>query len=156
MLGMLLVLAGVTAGDGGLPRCEPDVCLPLKYVDAARVARKLTAALGRGNAVVYSEQRTNRILVWGSAETARRAREIIRRLDVNNDGCLYIVALKKVDAARAVRGLRIGLRLLKLLGDEREVHVTADERANAVILSAGEGQAAAIKQLLRWVDGLGR
>jgi type II secretory pathway component GspD/PulD (secretin) len=158
----VLTLAGVAAGGlnsaTGAARqpvaVAQAVCFPLRYADAARVARKLTAALGRGNdAVVYADERTSRVFVVAGAATVRRATEVVRRLDVKTDCCLHVVPLKNADAAWAARGLRA---ILPLLGDDQEVHITADKGANAVIISAGEERAAALKKLLRWLDGRGR
>jgi type II secretory pathway component GspD/PulD (secretin) len=161
MLGMVLLLASVVAGDDGQqvgPGRQPvvvqAVCFSLCYADAGRVARKLTAALGRGNDIVfYADERTNRVFIVAGAVTVRRATEIARRLDVKTDCCLHFVPLKNADAGWAARVMRAALHLL---GDDQEVHVTADERANTVIISAGEEKAEAIKKLLRWLDGQGR
>jgi type II secretory pathway component GspD/PulD (secretin) len=164
MTALVLMLAGVAAADGGMRigagsqpvKVAPDVCLPLRYTDAGRVARKLTAALGRDNdALVYADERTNRVFVVAGAATVRRAREIVRRLDVRTDCCLHVFPLKNADAGWAARGLRAALLLLTLLGDDHEVYVGADKGANAVIISAGEERAAAIRKLLRWLDGQG-
>ncbi len=162
MMALVLLVAGEVVGGNG-QRMEAasqpvvvvqEVCLSLCHANAARVARKLAAALGRGNdAVVYADERTNRVFVVAGAATVRRATEIARRLDVKTDCCLHFVPLKNADAAWAVRGLRAAL---PLLDDDQEVHVTADTRTNAVIISGGEERAEAIKKLLRWLDGQGR
>jgi type II secretory pathway component GspD/PulD (secretin) len=165
MTACVLLLASVVARDNGQqvgPGRQPvvvvqAVCLPLCYTDAASVAKKLTATLGGGNdGIFYADERTNRVVIVAGDVTAKRAAEIVRRLDVKTDCCLHVVPLKNADAAWAAKGMRAALLLLTLLGDDHGVYVTADERANGVIISAGEERAEAIKKLLRWLDGQGR
>lgn len=129
-----------------------EVRLYLCHVDASWAARRLTVALGGGaGAGFWGDKRTNALFFRATPEKARRAWEIIRRLDVPIG--FYIIPLRNADAAVAAQALAVAGPLLTLVSDGREVFVTADVRTNAVIISASEGTAEQLKRALRWLDG---
>ncbi len=144
----------IIRGGGCLFVLHPVLRLYLRHVEARWAARRLAAVLGGGtDADFWADERTNALLIRATPEKARRAREILRRLDVPT--YFYSAPLRNADARVAAAVLAVSRPLLALVSDGREVWVTADVRANAVLISTTEATAEQLRRALRWLDGAG-
>ena len=60
--------------------------------------------------------------------------------------------MKNVDAANVAQTLRLVLKLLTLIGDDRDVHAVAVEPGNMILIQASEEKAQEVRTLLNWLD----
>src|SRR5262245_49443583 len=83
-----------------LPAQSRVTVLPLVHRDAAWAARKLTALPGKNDGVrIFADEATNAVLIRANATNVRRAREVLRWVDVAVE--LHVIRLKHADATGA-------------------------------------------------------
>jgi general secretion pathway protein D len=148
-VGLLIAVQAHTAH----PPQVATVPIQLKHISATRTAKKLTARLGQERAVtILADEESNTVFIRASADNVQQAKKIIRQLDVWRSTCSFIIPLKHADASTTATALQAILALAALLGDESDVHVTADQRANSLVIAASEEAVQKLKLILRQLD----
>jgi type II secretory pathway component GspD/PulD (secretin) len=139
-------------GDRKAPEPAPRfVPVYLYRASAATVAEKLTNRFGN-DATIKFDQPNNIIFIRADANTTRRAKAMIEKLDDRSPSCMRIFYLQHASATDAVAILKVVLTLRELLDNEFSASVFAAERSNAVIISARQSQAEPLLAILRWLD----
>jgi type II secretory pathway component GspD/PulD (secretin) len=156
---VIMSLASPVMADETNPPREYQVTpIPLKSACARKVAKKLEARFHNepGFHITHDEP-TNTVFIGGSLETLQQARALIKRLDVSRPRYIRVVRLKNLNATRNVQRLEAIQRVAQYF--ERELldfHVTADQRANQIIISGSEDEMQAISLFFECFDSLAR
>lgn len=128
---------------------QRTVALQPVRVAAQKVAKKLTTVLGK-DIVVFVHEETETVIIRANGEQIRRAREILKRLDVEKYNC--IVSLKNADAATTARALMAIVALTQFLCVDSEVHVCCVDKGKAILIQSSNEKAAEVIAILRRFD----
>jgi len=120
----------------------------LVHIPADQAAARLTALLDRGTEV-YAEPKSNTLYIRAGAADRERAREYIRRVDVEVEA--RVVVVMAADPNRIVRTSRAVLAFLALLGDDRNAHVVLAGGGQVHVL-ADPDKGRQVKALLQALD----
>jgi type II secretory pathway component GspD/PulD (secretin) len=145
---MLVFFEEVIYGQETKP--QPFVPIRLVQFDALRAAKKLASVFGSEVKIVVDKE-SNTVFLQGNADKIKLAKEILLRLD--EPQCSYVVSLKKTNAVETTKTLKAVLFLFTLLGDDRDVFVSANEKGNSIIIRASEDKAKQIIEMIHWLDG---
>ena len=139
------------------PETPKESFIPLIYLSAENVAKKLPRLLGKDDAVkITFDVPSNRIIIQANAETTQRAEKIIARLDVKVERWIEAVPLKSISAVKAAKSLKIILTLTAISDndDRYSVFASADEKTNSILVFGPADKIRLIKEILQRLDGV--
>ena len=137
-------------GDEMVTRIIPVVNVNARKL--ASVLRQLSDNAGGGHVAPYDE--SNVIMITGRASAVERLAAIVKRVDLQGDIASEVVPLKYA-SARDIVHIVTGLQRSKKISrtSNKNIHIVADERTNAVVVTASLEQRRKVIRLIHRLDG---
>jgi general secretion pathway protein D len=128
--------------------------VPLHYADPNEIKQLFTPLISR-NSVILAYAPTNTLIITDVQSNIKRLMRILRAIDITGVGQqIAIIPVEYADATKLVTLLESiftkGPKARR--GSEKDITFVADERTNAIVLLASEGDADNIRKLIKSLD----
>lgn len=128
--------------------------IPLRYADPDEIKRLFTPLVSKSS-IILAYSPTNTLIITDVQSNISRLMHILKIIDVTGVGQqIAIIPVEYADATKLVNVLTSVFKSTKSRksAPEKDVTFVADERTNAIIVLASEGETENIRQLVKTLD----